>query len=246
MTKSSFPSIVFTDGSCLGNPGVGGWGVVIQNKEGTIVELGGSVPDTTNNRMELRAAIEALKYLQNETGEITLHTDSKYVIQGITGYIFAWLKKQWRTSQGEEVRNKELWQFLLELVSKRAKTDKVNWVYVPGHAGVEGNDRCDKIALGFAKGRRPKLYSGSIMEYDINLAVPENLEELKAARPKSRSKAKGHYLSYVGQTLQRHETWPECEARVKGVSGAKFKKITSPTEEKETLSKWGVTPNSKD
>jgi ribonuclease HI len=145
---------IYTDGACSGNPGPGGWGVVIYFIDGTVHELGGGERQTTNNRMEMQAAIAALEFLSQsgQTEPVTLYTDSEYVKNGITQWIKGWKKKGWKTSTGKPVLNPDLWQQLDALNSSR-----VDWQYVRGHAGNAGNERCDTIARAFATGRLPAL-----------------------------------------------------------------------------------------
>ena len=145
---------IYTDGACSGNPGPGGWGVVVYQANGAVHELGGYEPQTTNNRMELQAAIAALEYY-NRSGQrepMTLYTDSEYVKNGITKWIQGWKRKGWKTSTGKAVLNQDLWEQLDALHSAR-----VTWQYVRGHAGDEGNERCDAIARAFALGKSPAL-----------------------------------------------------------------------------------------
>ncbi|SNY92048.1 ribonuclease HI [Cohaesibacter sp. ES.047] len=131
---------IFTDGACSGNPGPGGWGALLTM--GTHEkELCGGEAETTNNRMELRAAIEALNTLKRPC-EVDLWTDSQYVKGGITGWIHGWKKNGWKTSNKKPVKNVELWQALDEAL----KRHKVNWHWVKGHAGHEGNERADELA----------------------------------------------------------------------------------------------------
>jgi ribonuclease HI len=131
---------VFTDGACKGNPGPGGWGAVLR-WGGHEKELSGHEPATTNNRMELTAVIEALNALKGPC-EVQLHTDSKYVIDGITKWIFGWQKNGWKNSQKKDVLNADLWLALLE--AKRRH--KVSWHWVKGHDGHPENERADKLA----------------------------------------------------------------------------------------------------
>ncbi len=145
---------IYTDGACSGNPGPGGWGVVIYYADGSVYEMGGSDPMTTNNRMEMEAAIAALQFF-NETGQtqpIELYTDSEYVLKGITEWIKGWKRKGWKNSKGKPVENQALWQ-VLDLLN----SSTVKWCYVRGHSGDEGNDRCDEIARAFSLGRTPSL-----------------------------------------------------------------------------------------
>ena len=135
----------FTDGACSGNPGPGGWGVVLQAKSDVYVlkerELCGGAADTTNNRMELTAAIEALKTLERESA-ITLVTDSAYVKDGVTKWLWGWKKNGWRTVAKKPVKNAELWQKLDEAQARH----QVTWKWVKGHAGHPENERADALA----------------------------------------------------------------------------------------------------
>ena len=132
---------VYTDGACKGNPGPGGWGVYILHGSDEI-ELFDGNPNTTNNQMEMQAAIEALKYLKEENQPIDLYTDSNYLRQGITEWIFNWKKNNWRTASKKPVANKDLWIEISELSSVMA----VNWHWVKGHDGDPGNERADYLA----------------------------------------------------------------------------------------------------
>ena len=131
---------VYTDGACSGNPGKGGWGVVILINKDEIF-LNGGDNNTTNNKMELTAAIEALKHFQKREN-ITLITDSKYVKDGIQTWIKNWKKNNWKTSAKKPVKNKELWIELDELITKH----NVNWEWVKGHAGNKYNEKADDLA----------------------------------------------------------------------------------------------------
>lgn len=131
---------IYTDGACSGNPGKGGWGALIQENDNE-KKLSGSELNTTNNRMELTAVIKALEHY-DESREIEVFTDSKYVMQGITEWIKNWKNNHWKTSQKKDVKNKDLW-VLLDTVS--AKHD-IKWSWVKGHAGDYGNEIADKLA----------------------------------------------------------------------------------------------------
>ena len=129
------PIVVFTDGAAKGNPGPGGWGAVIVTPAGEVRELGArAAATTTNNRMELTGAIEALSELRGVPGALAIYTDSTYVIQGIRAWIFGWRKRSWKTAAGGDVLNRDLWEQLDELVAARGK-GAVVWHYVRGHAG---------------------------------------------------------------------------------------------------------------
>ncbi len=132
--------IAYTDGACSGNPGPGGWGVYLRYGEHE-KELCGGERETTNQRMELQAAIEALKALKKPCA-ITIVTDSKYVLNGITDWIHGWKKKGWKNSKKEPVANRELWEALDAL----NQIHDVDWQWVKGHSGDEGNERADELA----------------------------------------------------------------------------------------------------
>lgn len=134
--------VIYTDGACSGNPGPGGWGALLQYK-GREKEIYGGTDDTTNNRMELQAAIEALKSLKpNYKGQIIIWTDSVYVKDGITKWIINWKKRGWRKADKKPVVNIDLWKELDALVQDKT----IEWKWVKGHAGVEGNERADDLA----------------------------------------------------------------------------------------------------
>ncbi len=133
---------IWTDGACSGNPGPGGWGAVLRYGE-TEKELSGGEAATTNNRMELTAAIEALEALKRPT-HVKLHTDSKYVMDGVTKWIHGWKKNGWKTADKKPVKNDDLWKRLDEA---NARHD-VTWKWVKGHSDDEMNDRADALARG--------------------------------------------------------------------------------------------------
>ena len=132
---------VYTDGACKGNPGPGGWGVYIQSNEDE-KELYGGNPETTNNQMEMQAALEALKHLKDEDEIIELYTDSNYLRQGITEWIHKWKKNNWKTAAKKPVANRDLWIEISDLNEKMT----VQWNWVKGHAGDPGNERADELA----------------------------------------------------------------------------------------------------
>ncbi len=132
---------IATDGACKGNPGRGGWGAVLRAADGRERELSGGEPDTTNNRMELMAAIEGLRALKRPC-RVILSTDSRYVMDGLTKWIKGWQKNGWKTAARQPVKNAELWQALLDA----AKPHRIEWVWVKGHAGHPDNERADKLA----------------------------------------------------------------------------------------------------
>ena len=153
---SSQPTIqsIYTDGACTGNPGPGGWGVVVYFDDGSVHELGDASKKTTNNRMEMQAAIAGLEFLESsgQNTPITLYTDSEYLINCVTKWVKGWKRKGWKKSDGKPVLNQDLLQILDNLNNQQIK-----WQHVRGHAGNIGNERCDTIARGFASGKIPSL-----------------------------------------------------------------------------------------
>ena len=133
---------IYTDGACKGNPGPGGWGVLLQSG-GTVRELFGGEALTTNNRMELMAVIQALQALKRPCA-VTLHVDSQYVLKGMTEWLAGWKAKGWRTSTKQPVKNVDLWQALDELVNRAGHS--IQWRWVRGHDGDPGNERADALA----------------------------------------------------------------------------------------------------
>ena len=133
---------IYTDGACSGNPGPGGWGAILSYK-GTEKELSGGAAQTTNNRMELTAVIEALRALKRPC-DVALYLDSEYVRKGITEWIHGWKAKGWKTAAKQPVKNAELWQELDHLVSTAGH--RIAWHWVKGHAGDPGNEKADELA----------------------------------------------------------------------------------------------------
>ena len=131
---------IFTDGACKGNPGIGGWGALLQYN-GNMRELYGGEKLTTNNRMELLAVIRALEAL-TQPCEIRLHTDSQYVQKGISEWIHSWKKRNWRTADKKPVKNDDLWKELDQLSQRHT----IEWLWVRGHSGHDGNEQADKLA----------------------------------------------------------------------------------------------------
>ncbi len=139
---------IYTDGACLGNPGPGGWGALLRYRS-TERELSGGEPQTTNNRMELMAAIVALETL-TEPCRVDLHTDSQYVRQGITEWLRNWMRRGWKTASGGAVKNQDLWQ-RLHAASER---HTIEWHWVKGHSGHPENERVDALATAAARAQR--------------------------------------------------------------------------------------------
>ena len=238
--------VVFTDGASKGNPGPGGWGVVIVTPDGHVTELGGGAAMTTNNKMELTGAIQSLSRLRGTTGPLAIYTDSTYVIQGIREWVHNWKRRGWKTATGAEVMNRELWEELSALTSARG-TRSISWHYVRGHAGIPGNERVDEIADSYAVQAPVPLYDGPLSGYAIPiLDLPDDTSvpaRSKSASGATKSKGPAYaYLSVVDGKPMRHATWAECEQRVKGKSGALFKKATSASDHDAILLAWRFKP----
>jgi len=163
---------IYTDGASRGNPGPGGWGGVIASED-RVIEIGGSDPHTTNNKMELTACIRSLEFTisnsQFSNKPIQIYTDSEYVMKGITEWIHRWQKKGWKTAKRKPVLNQDLWQELLQVKNEVEKYlpagRQVEWKYVAGHAGIPLNERADEIATSFADNLNPSLYDGPRDKY---------------------------------------------------------------------------------
>ncbi len=236
--------MLFTDGACSGNPGRGGWGVIIATPDGHVRELGGGADPTTNNRMEMVACLRGIEALAKTPGPLAVYSDSVYVMRGITQWIFGWRRNGWKNAAGEDVANKDLWMLLDQAVAARPK-GSVSWHFVRGHSNIPGNERCDEIAVAYSQGKRAELYDGPLLRYGVAIHdIPEDtsLPEMKSRD--QQKKAAHSYVSLVDGVPRRHKTWAECEQQVKGRSGAKFRKTTDANNEAEVLASWGVDPTS--
>ncbi len=238
MDKTIF---IYCDGACSGNPGPGGWGAVIIFPENRVSESGGGARPTTNNRMEMLGAIAALSAVQDRPEPVRLYTDSSLLINGVTKWLGGWKRNGWLTAAGKPVVNRDLWERLDALAQARKR--RLAWRHVKGHAGHEINERCDAIAVAFAKGAKAGLYEGPAVGCGYSLLEPGS-GQLAGPEPRSAShfpkpKAKGgFYLSLVDGRVERDAAWPQCQARVHGVSGARFKKVVSAEEERAVLKAW--------
>jgi len=242
--------IIYTDGSSLGNPGPGGWGAVVlvpvENKNLKVVELGGREKESTNNRMEMNAAIEALNLIQSKkvtADRIIIHTDSAYVLNGITMWIYGWVKSNWQTKTKDPVLNKDLWEVLYKVESNLKNKFEIEWVKVKGHSGVLLNERCDQIATEFAASERPLLFTGSLEDYEkLFGSIKKDHKEstIKKSKKSSSGKTAYSYVSFVDGKIHADKTWAECERRVKGKSAAKYKKVFGKQEEQELIGLWSL------
>jgi len=230
--------LIYTDGSSKGNPGPGGWGAIIL-KGHDVEEVGGEDKKTTNNRMELSAVINALA----KTGidkSIRIFTDSEYLINGITKWVFGWNLKGWKTASGGEVLNKDLWKELMKLTTDR----EIEWRKVKGHAGHPANERVDDIATMMADSisnpdSKTSLFRGSIKDYPVDLSQPSP-EQVSPSQEIRKSSKAYSYISLVNGKVETHRTWADCKERVDGQSGARFRKAISKEDQNEIIKSWGL------
>lgn len=230
--------VIFTDGSSLGNPGPGGWGAVLAfAKLDEVVELGGSQLNTTNNAMELTAIVSALSYAIHSTEQIHIFTDSQYAINGITQWVHGWSKNGWVTKDGDDIKNKSIWQTLFHLVQEYQK-GQIHWHHVRGHVGIDGNERVDDIARGLAEAKNIDLFRGKLSAYPHGKLLEINVDEQELKARSNKNKKAYSYLSLVDGVLEKHGSWAECEQRVTG-KNARFKKAISAEHEAEIMREWG-------
>jgi ribonuclease HI len=190
--------------------------------------------------MEMMAAVEALRAISGDPSPVDFYTDSTYIIRGITQWIWGWKKRGWKTAEGGEVSNKDLWIMLADLVQARGTVGKINWLYSRGHVGTPGNERCDEIAVAYSKNQSVFLYRGPFKGYEhdlLNFPADTSLPEMRSPTEKKEAFS---YLSNIGGIVYRHRDWPSCQRRVTGKSGAKFKKSKSAGDEVEILKSWGL------
>ena len=200
--------------------------------DGQVCELGGMAAATTNNRMELQAAIEALQVLHT-TPRVAIFTDSRYVIDGLTKWLKAWRRRGWVTTTNTPVKNRDLWMTL-----ERLSHPGVRWQHVYGHRGDPNNERVDQIARGCAAGTCPPLFCGQVGTPDDPVVVPAvtALPIPPVSEPPARSygsaRAPGpaRYASIVHGIVAIDTDWPACAARVRGVPGARYRKVRTPEE----------------
>jgi ribonuclease HI len=229
--------VVYTDGACSGNPGPGGWAALVAERSSKrFWDLGGAEQSTTNNLMEMTAVQQALHFVLSKCSPgalVGVYTDSSYVLKGASEWIFGWKRRGWIKADGAPVANKDHWIALDEVVQQLGS--RLKWHLVPGHSGVPGNERVDKISVEYSMGRVPTLRTGDVSELGFDPWAPVVLRADLGAKL-----AKPLYLSLVNGQLEKHATWTLCEARVRGARGAKFKKIERHGEEASILEQWGV------
>lgn len=237
--------IIYTDGSSRGNPGPGGYGFICiypnDADEMRIDEEGGREELTTNNRMELKAVIEALKffdgyYAKNTEISYEIRLDSSYVLNGATKWLHGWKAKNWISSTKEEVKNIDLWQEMDSVL----KGKEIKWTLLKGHSEIYGNERCDEIATSFADGKTPELYSGFLAEYKdaeelLMINVRSQQHEGKVKNKSNKSSPTYSYVSKVNGKIHLDKTWEECKNRVHKTKGALYKKSVSKINEAEIV-----------
>lgn len=224
-------TIIFSDGSSRGNPGPGGFGSILFFEEdgvSKVVELGGREEKTTNNRMELMGALETIRLAESiGIKEVTVHTDSSYVVNSLTKWIWSWVKNDWQTKDGKSVSNQDIFECFFEILP----LIKVHFVLVKGHSGVIENERCDQIATSFADDVSTELFNGNRKDYNIIL-------DTKKVSKGTKNKGKAYsYVSSVEGIIEIHKTWGECEKRVKGKK-ARFKKSLSKIDEEKIVKEF--------
>src|SRR5262249_11117718 len=222
--------VAYTDGACLGNPGPGGWGVRILYADGTVCELGGKIAATTNNRMELQAAIAALQVL-HASPHVAIFTDSRYVIDGLTKWLPAWRRRGWITTTNTPVKNRDLWMTL-----ERLSHPGVRWQHVRGHSGDPNNERVETIARAGAAGWCPGLFCGQ-----AGTPSAPVMASMVTALPVPAT-GPARYISIVHGNVAIDPDWATCAARVRGVSGAQYRKVRTPEELAAFCATHGVEP----
>ena len=201
---SDTPKVVAAacDGACSGNPGPGGWGALLRFDDGSVQEFGGAEANTTNNRMELTAALTLLERLAvlPRHPDLSIRTDSKYLIDGFSKWINGWKRKGWRTASGSPVLNRDLWEAL-----DGARIQGLPLTYVKGHSGDPDNDRCDVIAVAFSKGNPIQLAAGEVVEAAPAKAVdlaPPALQQLLTRLELADRLAEGDYALSLMELAQ--------------------------------------------
>jgi ribonuclease HI len=209
---------IITDGACSGNPGRGGWAaIVIDGSHHT--EYSGADTHTTNNRMELQAAITGLQQAPAQRA-LRVITDSQYLINGITKWVKGWQKNGWKTREGQPVENRDLWELLITVNGPH-----VSWQHVKGHTGHPLNERANTLAQ-----QQAGSGSGSPLSTPAHASTQTTIHTIGFPC----------YLSLIGSNLQRHATWESCQRTVHGVSGAKFKKVANQQQLDAQLQLWKV------
>jgi ribonuclease HI len=207
--------------------------------DSSVREYGGAAATTTNNRMELQGAIAALQVI-SAAPQATIYTDSRYVIDGLTKWIHNWRRRDWQTTAATPVKNRDLWTVL-----ERLHHPGIRWRHVRGHSGDPNNERVDHIARLFAQGALPQLFCGprGAPQDPVATTPPDHVATTTAAANQQASRHRpARYASIVHGTLAIDADWHACASRVRGVSGALYKKVYSAAELAEFCAKNGIVP----
>ena len=225
---------IYTDGASRGNPGPGGWAVIVISGD-RVQEIAGRMDDVTNNQMELMAVQKALEYVEENIpgGQVLVHTDSTYVLKGLEYWLDGWVRNGWITSTKKPVENKGLWEKLYEL--RESLGNRLKLVKVAGHSGHEFNDRCDELAVALALNKKEDVFSGTLVDYKNKLS--ENPPKSVQKTTKTKAGPAYSYVSLIDGKVFVDKTWAACEARVKGRK-AKFKKVFSKAEETDLIQNY--------
>ena len=234
MSTGSNIFYLISDGACRGNPGPGGWGMILVTPEGHVTEFGGQETESTNNRMELMGFYRGLQEVFKRAKKYPADTvvahaisDSKYVLDNAEKFAHVWKRNGWKLASGGEVKNQEMWEKVVKGIEEFKKAGYlIEYELVKGHAGNEGNERADQIAVGFSRNEPVDLYDGALEKYPVNVKTGAAFQPV--------------YLSFVGGQLKRHQTWDQCQKETTGKAGAKFKKVKNRLEEDDALRAWGL------
>jgi ribonuclease HI len=244
--------------------------IIIDQYTDTVTELGAAKNPTTNNEMELAAVVHALEFIQNNIlshnlsleiqqepysvdsavshkhpPHVRIFLDSRYVYQGATAWMCGWAKNDWIKKDKEPVLHTALWKRLYQTITTLSDNVTLHWHHIPGHSAIVGNERADSIATQYADTGKADVYHGSLDQYSIQdiLKIPTK-QELVTIKEKKKTRKKsgvgGYYISVVDGVLQHHDIWKNCEDRVKGTKGAKYKKVMDEDEERDVLRGWGM------
>ncbi|HYC34102.1 MAG TPA: ribonuclease H [Candidatus Paceibacterota bacterium] len=220
---------IFSDGSSRGNPGPGGYGAIIVIDE-RVIEIGGRENNTTNNRMELTGALEAVRVAESLGAKsVLVHTDSSYTVNAVSKWLKGWIQNDWQTKEGKSVLNRDILECFYDLMS----LVEIQFKLIPGHSGVAANERCDEIATSFADNKEIDLFDGKKEDYLVSFSLNAG-----SKKKKSSSKAKAYsYVSELNGEIKIHKTWEECKKRVEG-KRARFKKSVSRENEREIIEEF--------
>jgi ribonuclease HI len=226
--------IIYTDGASRGNPGPGGWAAVILVGD-MAMEISGAEKRATNNQMELAGVLATLSdsAALAHKGNVIVHSDSAYVVNGLNSWVWGWEKKGWITMQKTPVENKDVWMKLLALLKKYG--DRLAITKVSGHAGELYNERCDELAVAAALGEKQKHFKGTLKDYEVFLHETGTTAKKATPKKKKNDAPAYSYVSLVDGKVYADKTWAACEKRVKGKKGVAFKKVFSKVEETELM-----------